>query len=95
METTDLDSRLSEYHEQLALLEQEDIRTANQSLILDFFCIEERFTEFLRLEVFSDTAARHKTWCFINIRNADSKITLAVEDLSLLLDFDESQDIAI
>jgi len=95
VETTDLDSRLSEYREQLALLEQEDIRTANQSLILDFFCIEERFTEFLRLEVFSDTAARHKTWCHINIRNADSKITLAVEDLSLLLDFDESQDTAI
>lgn len=95
MESTDLDPRLKEYREQLGLLEQDDIRTANQSLILDFFCIDERFTEFLRLEVFSDTAARHKTWCHINIRNADSKTPLAVEDLSLLLNFNKPQDTAI
>ncbi|MCP9877928.1 hypothetical protein [Cyanobium sp. A2C-AMD] len=91
MDTHDLESRLGEYLQQLALLEQEDIRIPNQSLILDFFCIDEVFTDFLRKEVFWDTTARYNTWRLINLRKSDPSGVLASKDLSDLLNYKDSQ----
>jgi hypothetical protein len=91
VDTLDLEARLGEYLQQLALLNQEDIRVPNQSLILDFFCIDEVFTDFLRKEVFWDTAPRYNTWKLINLRKHDPSGVLASKDLSDLLSYKDSQ----
>lgn len=85
MDTLDLEARLGEYLQQLALLKQEDIRIPNQSLILDFFCIDEQFSKFLRQDIFRPVDDRHKTWNLINLREAESKETIGYEELGALL----------
>lgn len=86
-----MEARLGEYLQQLALLEQEDIRIPNQSLILDFFCIDEVFTDFLRKEVFCDKVARNNAWKLINLRDSDPNGSLAAKDLHDLLSYKDSQ----
>jgi hypothetical protein len=85
LDTLELEARLGEYCQQLALLKQEDIREPNQSLILDFFCTDEVFTDFLRKDVFCDTASRYPTWKFINLRESDSNRIVDIKELSNLL----------
>lgn len=91
MDTLELEARLGEYCQQLALLKQEDIREPNQSLILDFFCIDEVFTDFLRKDVFCDTASRYPTWKFINLRESGPNRTVDIKELSNLLNYQNSQ----
>ena len=91
MDTLELEARLGEYCQQLALLKQEDIREPNQSLILDFFCIDEVFTDFLRKDVFCDTASRYPTWKFINLRESGPNRIVDIKELSNLLIYQNSQ----
>lgn len=91
MDTLELEARLGEYCQQLALLKQEDIREPNQSLILDFFCIDEVFTDFLRKDVFCDTASRYPTWKFINLRESGPSRIVDIKELSNLLNYQNSQ----
>lgn len=91
MDTLELEARLGEYCQQLALLKQEDIREPNQSLILDFFCIDEVFTDFLRKDVFCDTASRYPTWKFINLRESGPNRIVDIKELSNLLNYQNSQ----
>lgn|GEM_PF-3345659 len=87
MDKLDLDARLGEYCQHLVLLKQKDIREPNQSLILDFFCIDEAFTDFLRKDVFCNTTARFKTWKFINLRESDPCGILDNKELANLLEY--------
>ena len=91
MDKFDLEARLGEYCQQLVLLKQNDIREPNQSLILDFFCIDEAFTDFLRKDVFCNTTARFKTWKFINLRESDPCGILQSKDLANLLEYKNFQ----
>lgn len=91
MDTLELEARLGEYCQQLALLKQEDIREPNQSLILDFFCIDEVFTDFLRKDVFCDTASRYPTWKFINLRESGPNRIVDIKELSNLLNYQNPQ----
>ncbi|MCP9784129.1 hypothetical protein KBY83_12540 [Cyanobium sp. WKJ7-Wakatipu] len=91
MDTLELEARLGEYCQQLALLKQEDIREPNQSLILDFFCIDEVFADFLRKDVFCDTASRYPTWKFINLRESGPNRIVDIKELSNLLIYQNSQ----
>jgi len=87
LDKRDLDARLGEYCQHLVLLKQKDIREPNQSLILDFFCIDEAFTDFLRKDVFCNTTARFKTWKFINLRESDPCGILDNKELANLLEY--------
>ena len=66
MTTNDSTENLRNYCQELNNLDSEDIRVPNQSLILDYFCRDAELTEFLRNDVFSDSAPRHKAWCTVN-----------------------------
>lgn len=81
-----LEAQLNEYRQQLALLDQNDIRIPNQSLILDFFCIDEQFTEFLRGDVFTESASRYRAWVHMNTRESDLRHKITGDDLSTLLE---------
>jgi hypothetical protein len=87
MDTLDLEARLGEYLPQLALLEQEDIRIPNQSLILDFFCIDEQFADFLRQDIFRPVDSRNKIWALVNVREAELNEIVTPECLEKLLEY--------
>ena len=91
METKDFKARLREYRSQLTLLDIADIKARNQSLILDYFGLDEQLIDFLRIDVFTCTAHRHKAWEAINKRSSD-KSNLSIEDsIAKLLNWGEKE----
>jgi len=86
MDTPDLQAQLGEYKQQLALLQQDDIRVPNQSLILDYFCTDHELTEFLRNEVFLESSKRHNIWKKVNQRSTHDIRIKTDNEVSRLLD---------
>jgi hypothetical protein len=77
---------LKEYCQELNQLDSENICTPNQSLILDYFCRDQEFTDFLRSEVFAESSSRNKTWCAVNLKCGVDEERLTQEDLYRLLE---------
>lgn len=92
METKDFRGRLREYRSQLTLLDIDDIKARNQSLILDYFGLDEQLIDFLRIEVFSSTAHRHKAWEAINKRSSDKSNLLIEDSIGKLLNWGEKEE---
>jgi len=80
-------ANLRDYEEQLYQLDSYDIRIPNQSLILDYFCIDHKLTDFLRDEVFLESSRRHDTWRKVNQSAADGSNRIVDDEISLLLDY--------
>jgi hypothetical protein len=91
METQDFRARLREYRSQLTLLDIDDIKARNQSLIIDYFGLDEQLIEFLRIDVFTRTAHRHKAWEAINKRSSDKSNLLTEDSIAKLLDWGEKE----
>lgn len=91
MQTQDFRARLGDYRSQLSLLDIDDIKARNQSLILDFFGLDEQLIEFLRIDVFTLTAHRYKAWEAINKRSSDKSNLLTEVILAKLLNLGEKE----
>lgn len=84
------ESNFRDYEEQVNKLDSDDIRVPNQSLILDYFCIDHELTDFLRDEVFLESSMRHSTWKKVNQKPGNESQKINDDEISLLLDSGKS-----